>query len=68
MDIYNIDHAGINTPHRVLHLSNVLHVPNASKNLISVHHFSNNSHASLEYFPNHFLIKDLDMRKVLLEG
>jgi hypothetical protein len=31
MDICNIGHAVTNTPHRVLHLNNVLHVPNASK-------------------------------------
>jgi hypothetical protein len=68
MDICNIGHAIINTPHCILHLSNVLHVPNASKNLIFVHHFSNDNHASLEYFPNYFFIKDLDMRNALLEG
>jgi hypothetical protein len=38
------------------------------KNLIYVHHFSNDNHASLDYFPNHFLVKDMDMRKVLLKG
>jgi hypothetical protein len=55
-------------PSRVLHLSNALHVPNAFENLIYVHRFSNDNHASLEYFPNHFFTKDLDTRKVLQEG
>jgi hypothetical protein len=68
MDICNIGHDVINTPNCDIHLNNVLHVPNASKILIFIHHFSNDNLASLEYFPNHFLIKDLDMRKVLLEG
>jgi hypothetical protein len=40
----------------------------SQKSFFSVHHFSSNNHASLEYFPNHFLIKDLDTRKVLLQG
>jgi hypothetical protein len=68
MDICYIGHAIINTASHTLHLNNVLHVSNASKNLIFVHRFFNDNHASLEYFPHHFLIKDLDTRKVLLEG
>jgi hypothetical protein len=68
VDICSIGHAIINTLSHTLHLNNVLHVPNASKNLIYVHHFSNDNHASLEYFPHHFFIKHLDTRKVLLEG
>jgi hypothetical protein len=63
----NIGHTVINTPSHTLHLNNVLHVPNASKNLIYVRRFYDN-HASLEYFPHHFLIKDLDTRKVLLKA
>jgi hypothetical protein len=68
MNIHNVGHAIIHTPTCDLHLNNVLHVPSASKNLISVHRFSTENNASLEYFPNHFLIKDLDTRKVLLQG
>jgi hypothetical protein len=55
VDICSIGHAIINTLSHTLHLNNVLHVPNASKNLIYVHRFSNDNHASLEYFPHHFL-------------
>jgi hypothetical protein len=68
MDIHNVGHAVIQTPTRDLHLNNVLHVPSVSKNLISVHQFSTDNNASLEYFPNCFLIKDLDTRKVLFRG
>jgi hypothetical protein len=66
MDIHNVGHAVIQTPTRDLHLNNVLHVSSASKNLNSVHQFPTDTNVSLEYFPNCFLIKDLDTRKVLL--
>jgi hypothetical protein len=68
MNICNVGHAVIDTPTKPLHLNNILHVPTSQKSFFSVHHFSSNNHASLEYFPNHFLIKDLDTRKVLLQG
>jgi hypothetical protein len=68
MDIYNVGHAVIHTPTRNLYLNNILHVPSASKNLISVHHFPTDNNASLEYFPDRFLIKDLDTRRVHLQG
>lgn len=68
MNICNVGHAVIDTPTKPLHLNNILHVPTAQKSLVSVHRFSSDNHASLEYFPNHFLIKDLDTRKVLLQG
>jgi hypothetical protein len=68
MSIHNVGHVVIHTPTHDLHLNNVLHVPSASKNLIFVHYFSTENNDSLEYFPNRFLIKDLDTRKVLLQG
>jgi hypothetical protein len=61
----NIGHVVINTPVKTLHLNNVLHVPRATKNLVSVHRFSQHNYVSLEYFPYHYLIKDLDTRKVV---
>jgi hypothetical protein len=68
MDIHNVGHAVSQTPTRDPDPKNVLHVPSASKNLISVHQFSTDNNASLEYFPNCFLIKNLDTRKVLFRG
>jgi hypothetical protein len=68
MDIHIVGHAVIQTPTRDLHLNNILHVSSFSKNLISVHQFSTDNNVSLEYFPNCFLIKDLDTRNVLLRG
>jgi hypothetical protein len=54
MNISNIGNAVIDTPAKSLHLNNILHVPQAKKNL--------------EYFPTHFLIKDLETRRNLLRG
>jgi hypothetical protein len=39
MNIDNIGHAIIHTPVRTLYLNNVLCVPRATKNLVSVHCF-----------------------------
>jgi hypothetical protein len=68
MDIYNVGHAVIHTPTHNIYLNNVLHVPSSSKNLIFIHRFSTDNNASLEYLTNRFLIKDLDTRRVLLQG
>jgi hypothetical protein len=50
MDICNTSHAVIKTPIKSLHLKNILHVPTAQKNLVSVHRLTSDNHASLEYF------------------
>jgi hypothetical protein len=68
MDICNIGHAVIKSPIKSLHLKNILHVPTAQKNLVSVHCLTSDNHASLEYFPHYFLVKDLEMSRVLLRG
>jgi hypothetical protein len=68
IDIYNVGHVVIHTPTHDLHLNNILHVPSASKNLIFVHCFSTDNNASLKYFPDYFLSKDLDTRRILLQG
>lgn len=67
MNINNIGHV-IDTPVKTLYLNNVLHVPHATKNLVSVHCLSKDNHVSLEYFSYHFLINGLDTRKILLSG
>jgi hypothetical protein len=68
MNIYHVGHSVMSTHVKDLVLKNVLHVPEAAKNLVSVHHFTTDNHASIEYFPHCFLIKDLDMRRTLLRG
>jgi histone deacetylase 1/2 len=55
MNISHIGHATASTPSRNLHLKNVLHIPNACKNLVSVHHLASDNNAFLEFHPIFFL-------------
>jgi histone deacetylase 1/2 len=68
MNIDHVGHAIVRTPSRNLHLKNVLHVPDARKNLISVHLLAANNRPFLEFHLNFFLIKDQATKKVLLRG
>jgi histone deacetylase 1/2 len=68
MDIRHIGHSLIHTPNHDLHLKNILHVPNATKSLLSTSRLAKDNHAFVEYWPNSFFIKDQDTREVLLQG
>lgn len=68
MNINRIGHAIVRAPGRILHLNNVLHVPQANKNLVSVHRLATDNQAFLEFHPDFFFIKDKETKKVLLEG
>jgi histone deacetylase 1/2 len=68
MNINHIGKAVVSTPNGNLKLNNVLHVPSAKKNLVSVHRLATDNHAFLEFHPNFFLIKDQATRRTLLEG
>jgi hypothetical protein len=52
----------------VLCILNILHVPSASKNLLSVHRLALDNHVFLEFHPFFFLIKDLVTRRTLFKG
>ena len=54
MEIKHIGHTTVPTQSRNLHLNNVLHVPKASKNLISVNRLARDNNAFLEFHPSHF--------------
>jgi hypothetical protein len=58
MEISRIGKSIVPTPSRNLVLNNVLHVPTAHKNLISVHRFTLNKNTFIEFHPYFFLIKD----------
>ena len=69
MSISHIGHATVHTPSNCdIHLRNILYVPEADKNLISVHRLATDNNAFLEFHPNYFLVKDQDTKKVILEG
>jgi histone deacetylase 1/2 len=51
-----------------LHLNNILHVPNASKNLASVHRLCLDNNIYIEFHAWFFLIKDQATRRTLFKG
>jgi hypothetical protein len=67
MPISHIGQTTIHSHDRSLILKDILHVPDASKNLLSVHKFTYDNNAFFEFHPWHFLLKDRDTRKPLLQ-
>jgi hypothetical protein len=68
MPISHIGQSTIHTQDRDLVLKDVLHVPSASKNLLSVHKFTYDNNAFFEIHPWYFLLKDRNTKKPLLHG
>jgi hypothetical protein len=58
----------IKTDTRPLALKNILHVPEISKHLLSVHKLSRDNNVFFEFHPWYFLIKDRQTQHLLLEG
>jgi hypothetical protein len=66
-----INHIGYSTIHTLcsqLMLNKILHVPQALKNLISVHRLASDNNIFLEFHPRFFCIKDLYTRSLLVKG
>ena len=68
LHILHTGHSSINTVARSLALRNILHMPEISKHLLSVHKFSGDNDIFFKYHPWHFYIKDRQSRKSLLDG
>ena len=68
MEIKHVGHTIVPTPSKPLHLNNILHVPQAAKNLVSVHRLAKDNFAFLEFHPDHFLIKDQATKNTILRG
>jgi histone deacetylase 1/2 len=49
MNIHHVGHSVIHTPVHDLHLKNILHVPQAKKNLLSTSRLAHDNHAFVEY-------------------
>lgn len=54
MEISHIGQLIIKTPHKSLVLNGILHVPNASKTLLFVHHIALDNNVFLEFHPFFF--------------
>jgi hypothetical protein len=66
-----IEHVGecvIHTPYRDLRLKHVLHVPQATKNLASVHRIATDNNVFFELHANFFFIKDQESRRTLIHS
>lgn len=68
LSITHVGQSCISTPARKLNLSNVLHVPKVSKNLLLVHRLTNGNNVFFEFHLDHFVVKDRVMRSTLLRG
>ena len=68
MMISHVGQSTVKTPHCDIQLKDVLHVPAASKNLVSVHRITLDNGVFIEFHPFFFLIKDQVTRRVLYRG
>jgi len=68
MRITHVGHGTLCSPHTNFHLKSILHVPDASKNLLFVNRFTHDNGVFLEFHPNYIVVKEQSMRKHLLEG
>jgi hypothetical protein len=68
MEIGHIGHSILHSPNSSIRLNTVLHVPQASKSLISVNRLACDNNAFLEFYPNHFLIEEQGTKRTLLKG
>ena len=68
MRISHIGNSVFKTPHKKIHLRRILHIPSASKNLLSVHRIALDNNVFLEFHPFFFLIKDQVTKKILYRG
>jgi histone deacetylase 1/2 len=68
LNILHTGHASLKTASRSLALHNVLHVPQISKKLLSVHKLARDNDVYFEYHPWYFSIKDRQTGTSLLDG
>jgi hypothetical protein len=66
MEIANVGHSFLHSPN--LHLRNILHVPQAHKNLCSINHLAGDNNVFLEFHPHYFLIKEQVSKRTLHIG
>lgn len=68
LEITHTGNSVINTSVKPLHLKQVLCVPKIQSNLLSVSKLCQSNSCSVEFFANHFVVKDLTSGQPLLQG
>jgi len=68
MKISHVGHSFVQSPSHKIHLNNILHVPDASKSLVSVNRLTRDNNVFVEFHPDHFLIKEAVKKNILLRG
>ncbi|KAB1227925.1 Retrovirus-related Pol polyprotein from transposon TNT 1-94 [Morella rubra] len=68
LPIHHTGGSSLSTPSRSLRLSNLLHVPLLTKNLISVRQFCADNSVFFEFHADSFCVKDLRTKELLLRG
>ena len=68
MEISHVGQSIIKTPHKNLVLNEILHAPNASEKLLSVHCIALVNNVFLEFHPYFFLFKDQVTKQILHRG
>jgi hypothetical protein len=57
MEIAHDGHSTLHSPTSKIHLKNILHVPQANKNIVSVHRLTHDNNVFFfEFHPSHFAI------------
>ncbi|KAL4571517.1 hypothetical protein LXL04_018277 [Taraxacum kok-saghyz] len=68
LSISHTGHSSLPTSSRLLHLHNILFVPQLRNNLIFVAKLCKSNNVSVEFFPSFFLVKDLRTGAILMRG
>jgi hypothetical protein len=68
LPIHHIGKGCLFSPPLHFDLSNILHVPMITKNLLLVHQFTKDTNTFFEFHPDYFFLKDRRSGKVLLRG
>lgn len=68
MAIHYTGSSYLHTPHATFLLRNILHVPQITKNLLSVQQFASDNNVFFEFHPDICFVKDLQSGKTLLQG
>ncbi|MFS7950533.1 putative RNA-directed DNA polymerase [Helianthus anomalus] len=68
LPILHIGSSKIHSPYKTFTLSNILHVPQLKRNLLSVQKFCQDNNVFFEFHSTFFAVKDTCTRKTLLTG